>query len=79
MEHKTLKAIISVVAFLAAVVIGFIALFIPPAGIIDASVLWFIAQLLVFVSGLLGINLSIDNIKQVAEVVKKKKGNNDNE
>lgn len=79
MEHKTIKAIISVVAFLAAVVIGFIALFIPPAGIIDASVLWFIAQLLVFVSGLLGINLSIDNIKQVAEVVKKKKGNNDNE
>ena len=79
MEHKTLKAIISVVAFLAAVVIGFIALFIPPTGIIDASVLWFIAQLLVFVSSLLGINLSIDNIKQVAEVVKKKKDNNDNE
>ena len=79
MEHKTLKAIISVVAFLAAVVIGFIALFIPPTGIIDASVLWFIAQLLVFVSSLLGINVSIDNIKQVAEVVKKKKDNNDNE
>lgn len=72
MEHKTIKAIISIVAFLSAVVIGFIALFIPPAGIIDASVLWFIAQLLVFVSGLLGINLSIDNIKQVAQIVKKK-------
>jgi TctA family transporter len=72
MEHKTIKSIISVVAFFSAVVIGFIALFIPPAGIIDASVLWFIAQLLVFVSGLLGINLSIDNIKQVAQIVKKK-------
>lgn len=72
MEHKTIKAIISVVAFLSAVVIGFIALFIPPTGVIDASVLWFIAQLLVFVSGLLGINLSIDNIKQVAQIVKKK-------
>ncbi len=72
MEHKTIKAIISIVAFLSAVVIGFIALFIPPAGIIDASVLWFIAQLLVFVSGLLGINLSIDSIKQVAQIAKKK-------
>jgi len=72
MGHKTIKAIISVIAFLAAIVIGFIALFIPPTGIIDASVLWFTAQLLVFVSGLLGINLSIDNLKQVAQVGKKK-------
>jgi hypothetical protein len=72
MEHKTIKEIISVVSFLAAIVIGFIALFIPPTGIIDASVLWFTAQLLVFVSGLLGINLSIDNLKQVAQVGKKK-------
>ncbi len=66
------KVLISILAFLSAVVIGFIALFIPPAGIIDASVLWFTAQLLVFVSGLLGINLSIDNLKQVAQVNKKK-------
>jgi hypothetical protein len=76
MEHKTIKQIISIIAFLSAIVIGFIALFIPPTGIIDASVLWFIAQLLVFVSGLLGINFSIDNIKQVAQVVGKKKEEN---
>ena len=76
MEHKTLKQIISIIAFLSAIVIGFIALFIPPTGVIDASVLWFIAQLLVFVSGLLGINFSIDNIKQVAQVVGKKKDGN---
>ena len=76
MEHKTLKQIISIIAFLSAIVIGFIALFIPPTGIIDASVLWFIAQLLVFVSGLLGINFSIDNIKQVAQAVGKKKEEN---
>ena len=73
MEHKTIKAIMSIVAFLAAIVIGFIALFIPPTSIIDASVLWFTAQLLVFVSGLLGINLSIDNLKQVAKIGQKKK------
>ena len=72
MDNKKLKSIISVIAFLAAVTIGFIALFIPPTGIIDASVLWFTAQLLVFISGLLGINLSIDNLKQVAQVNKKK-------
>jgi hypothetical protein len=76
MEHKTIKQIISIIAFLSAIVIGFIAVFIPPTGVIDASVLWFIAQLLVFVSGLLGINFSIDNIKQVAQVVGKKKEEN---
>jgi len=66
MNKEVIKCIISIVAFLAAVVIGFIALFIPPHGVIDASVLWFTAQLLVFVSGLLGINLSLDSFKHTA-------------
>lgn len=60
LNKELIKQIVSILAFITAVIIGFIALFIPPAGIIDASVLWFIAQLLVFVSGLLGIDLSID-------------------
>jgi len=59
-----LKEMISIVAFISAIVIGFIALFIPPSGIIDASVLWFTAQLLVFTSSLLGVNLSIDALKK---------------
>lgn len=71
MNKEVIKAIISIVAFLAAIVIGFIALFIPPTGVIDASVLWFTAQLLVFVSGLLGINLKLDSLKQVAITSKK--------
>lgn len=54
------KDIISIVSFLSAIVIGFIALFLPPPGIIDNSVLWFSAQLLLFVSGLLGINMNFD-------------------
>lgn len=62
--NDVIKSIISIVAFMAAIVIGFIAVFIPPAGIIDASVLWFTAQLLVFTSGLLGINLNIDSLKK---------------
>lgn len=49
------KSIMSIVAFVAALIIGFVALFLPPIGIIDQSVLWFTAQLLVFTSGILGI------------------------
>lgn len=52
---KRVKCIMSIVAFVAALIIGFIALFIPPTGVIDQSVLWFTAQLLVFTSGILGI------------------------
>lgn len=62
----TIKSIMSIAAFIAAILIGFIALFIPPTGIIDSSVLWFTSQLLVFVSGLLGINISIDSLKKKA-------------
>jgi len=64
MNKTHIKEIISVIAFFSAIVIGFIALVMPPQGIIDASVLWFTAQLLVFTSGLLGINLSFDNLSQ---------------
>lgn len=70
MNSKILKSLISIISFLAAIVIGFIALFIPPTGVIDASVLWFTAQLLVFTSGLLGIDISIDSLKKKAETHK---------
>lgn len=73
MKNEHIKAPISIIAFLAAIVIGFIALFIPPQGVLDSSVLWFTAQLLVFVSGLLGIDLSIDSIKHTAHTRKTKK------
>lgn len=72
MDKETIKHIISIVAFIAAIVIGFIALFMPPQGIIDASVLWFTAQLLVFVSGLLGIDFKIDSLKQTISTRKEK-------
>lgn len=55
-----IKTVISIVAFISAIVLGFIALFLPPTGIIDSSVLWFTAQLLVFVCSLLGVNLTLD-------------------
>ena len=70
MSNKNLKSIMSIISFLVAIVIGFIALFMPPKGIIDASVLWFTAQLLVFTSGLLGIDITIDNLKRKANTKK---------
>ena len=70
MEDRKLRTILSITAFVAAVIIGFIALFIPPQGVIDASVLWFTAQLLVFVSGLLGFNLDYDFQKKRAKTEK---------
>lgn len=54
-----LKSSIAVLSFLSSVVIGFIALFMPPPGIIDSSVLWFTAQLLLFTSSILGIDFKI--------------------
>ena len=76
MDKEVVKHIISIVAFLAAVVIGFIALFMPPTGVIDASVLWFVAQLLVFVSGILGIDFKIDAVRKIA-ATKRQKDNNE--
>lgn len=54
-----IKMILAVLAFISAIVIGFIALFMPPKGVIDSSVLWFTSQLLVFVATMLGLNLTL--------------------
>lgn len=56
---KILKRIVAIVSFIVAIVIGFIAIFLPPKGVIDSSVLWFIAQLLVFTSNIFGFNLDV--------------------
>lgn len=69
-DNLVVKQIIAIVSFIASIVVGFIALFIPPAGIIDPSVLWWVAQLLVFTSGLLGINLTIDHKNKIATTKK---------
>lgn len=47
------------ISFVFALVIGMIALFLPPTGVIDSSVLWFIAQLLVFTANIFGFNLDV--------------------
>lgn len=56
-----IKYILSIISFLSSIVIGFLALYLPPIGIIDHSVLWFTAQLLLFTASILGIDFRIDN------------------
>lgn len=64
---KRTKHLMSIVAFVAAIIVGFMALWIPPAGIIDPSVLWWTAQLLVFTAGILGIDIHFDGLSHRAD------------
>lgn len=69
---EQIQIVVALLAFISAVVIGFIALYSPPKGVIDTSVLWFTAQMLVFVSTLLGLNLTIDGSKHFISNLKPK-------
>lgn len=40
-------------------------MFTPPMAVIDSSVLWFTAQLLVFTASMLGIDFKITSLKDV--------------
>ena len=61
---------------LGAMVMSFIAMYLVPQGIIDSSILWLIAQVLVFCGALIGIN-STHNVQmkkingKVAEIESK--------
>lgn len=57
-----IKNIISLGCFIAAVVIAIIALYMPVVGIIDSSVLWFTAQLLVMCCSIIGIKFNIKDV-----------------
>lgn len=58
-----IKNIISLCAFISAVVIAIMALWMPVVGIIDGSVLWFTAQLLVMCCSIIGIKFNPDVFK----------------
>ena len=58
-RKENTKVGLAIACTVSAVVIGFIALFVPPHGIIDSSVLWFTSQLLIFTATLLGIDLNL--------------------
>lgn len=58
-RKENTKVGLAITCTICAVVIGFIALFMPPHGIIDSSVLWFTSQLLIFTATMLGVNLDL--------------------
>lgn len=51
-----MKHLYGIFSFVSAIIIGFVAMLIPPQGIIDSSVLWFTAQLLLFTANILGVD-----------------------
>lgn len=61
MNDKT-KSFVSIGCLIAAVVIAGVALWCPPLGVIDTSVLWFTAQLLVLCSSIIGVNFNITDV-----------------
>ena len=63
-NDKNIKKTLSVISLVAAIVIAIIAVFTPPMAVIDASILYLTSQFLVFISGLLGVNLDIDFTKR---------------
>lgn len=61
---KRLKIIFAIISFISSVVVGFLAMFLPPTGVIDNSILWFIAQLLVFTSTIIGVDYHVFESKK---------------
>lgn len=59
-SDSNIRKTLSVISLIAAIVIAIIAVFTPPLAVIDASILYLTSQFLVFISGLLGVNLEID-------------------
>lgn len=56
------KTFIAIFCVSAAIIIAFTALFIPPVGVIDSTVLWFIAQALLFSASIIGIDFKIKDV-----------------
>lgn len=52
-----MKKVISVVLVVFAIAFAVAGFFVPPTGVIDASVLWFIAQCFLYSATLLGIDI----------------------
>ena len=47
-----------------AIIISFVALLLPPQGVIDPSVLWVVAQALLFAASVLGIDSYFHNVQK---------------
>lgn len=68
------QEILGFVCVLAAIVMTFISLFLPPPGEIHTSVLVLVGEVLCFVGALVGINAAAsNNIRKITEIVKNTK------
>ncbi len=76
-NDANIRKTLSVVSLLAAIVIAIIAVFTPPMAVIDSSILYLTSQFLVFISGLLGVNLEIDFSRKRWSVREKIKNDSD--
>ena len=70
-NDNNIRKTLSVISLVAAIVIAIIAVFTPPMAVIDASILYLTSQFLVFISGLLGVNLDIDFSRRLLRVHEK--------
>lgn len=68
------KNYLSSIALISAVTIMFIAIYLEPKGIIDTSVLYVIAQLLVYSASMLGITSAI---KEITALLTNRKNRNE--
>lgn len=71
-KHRTYyQELLGFVCILAAIVLTFISLFLPPPGEIHTSVLVLVGEVLCFVGALVGINAAAsNNIRKITEIVK---------
>lgn len=53
---EAIQYAICIVCVIGAMVMSFLAMYVAPTGVIDQSILWLIAQVLVFCGALIGIN-----------------------
>lgn len=60
-----MKQFLALIAFLSSIAFGVIAVNTPPYAVIDSSVLWFVAQMLLFTASLIGIDIKIIPFKDV--------------
>lgn len=60
LSDSHIRKTLSLISLLAAIGLAVAAMIVPPTGIIHSSVLWFTSQCFVFISGLLGINMTVD-------------------
>ena len=64
MEGVFMKTKIALASFICAIVFGVAGLLIPPMGVIDSSVLIFVAQLLMLTATFLGIDNYVNLIRR---------------